>query len=575
MIYKDIINYSKGWNNVSDQTKLETQDSYRGEVGRVLLGEAVDKNDLLYPVLTSLGTVKEWKQCDANVAGYMPGQAIALEDGSDGQRIKALFRGFVKDQDFDYGTRATGTITLSGTVTEGDKIVLGEKLHPYCLMFTAAAGTSSTDKIAATATLTTTGIPVNGETITIDDVVFEVTEGEDIAAGSDFAIDCSAGLTQTVFESAIEAALDQAIAGGRLDISYVAFTGNDCVITLGGYADSYVGLEQNDVATTEDCTNAEFGATTFLGGVPAVNYEMAGTLTIAAAKVLLTAGITWAIANGLDITQADWSTNDLVLTAGDDHKGYKGNNLQMAEVDLAGTLDAGSNLAVSGTAFSGGVEGGILWASEDKGLMTLTRPYTAGVKCQQVGYAVEADKFFFNPNPVENEYKGSSITFPAAAGVTNTGGDTNEAYQWINENGELVTDLFIDITSLKGAGNTARDVIGTAAASYLMKNTVATYGYITRIEMTCLELPAGCGSTVDIDLEAEAAGDIQVDGACSDEVLIASGGWSAGKKVVSDQLIVADRYIYLTEGDTNGDNTAFTAGQFHIRFIANNMTFGR
>ena len=59
MIKNDIVNYSKGF--VTSGKLPGAKDSvYRGEVGRVLLGEAVNKNDLLYPVLSSLGTVSEW-----------------------------------------------------------------------------------------------------------------------------------------------------------------------------------------------------------------------------------------------------------------------------------------------------------------------------------------------------------------------------------------------------------------------------------------------------------------------------------------------------------------------------------
>ena len=564
MIKNDIINFDKGL--VSDGFKKEQV--WRGKVGRVLLGEAVSANDLLYPVLTSLGTVKEWKQANANSAATMPALALALEDGTDAQRIRVLFSGYRKDIDFDYGTLATGTITLSGTVVEGDKIILGDILNPYCLMFTATAGTTALTKIAATATLSTTGIGVNAETFTIGGVVFECSTDGVIESTSDYMVDLQVSTAQGALETAIEEALDQAIADKALDISYVAFTGNDCVITLGGTDDSYVGLEQNLVSSlTGTMSNATFAATTFLGGVPAVNFEMAGTLTIAAAKVLLTAGIVSAIAAGLDISQAAWATNDLVLTAGTtSHKGYKGNNLQMAEVDAAGTLDAGSNLAVGATAFAGGVEGGILYASESKGLMTLTRPTTIAANVQVVGFALEADKFFFNPQPLEAIHP--SITMPTpGAGCTNTG-STNTAKQWVDkESGELITELLVDITDLKGAGNAARDAIGTAAPSYLFQYTVAAFGYVHTVEMTCLELPAGCGTTVDIDLEAEYTADKQLDGACSDEVLCASGGWAVGKKVSTAVDVVADRYIYFTEGDTNGDGTVFTAGQFKIRLI--------
>jgi len=570
MIKNDVINFDKGL--VS--SGFDKEQVWRGEVGRVLLGEAVNANDLLYPVLTSLGTVKEWKQANANSAATMPARAMALGDGSDKQRIHVLFRGYRKDVDFNYGTLATGTIALSGTVVEGDKIILGDKLKPYCLMFTAAVGTSAKTKIAATTTLSTTGIGVDGEIFTIDDVVFECSTDGTIETTSDYMIDLQTSTAQGTFETAIEDALDSAIADGRLDISYVAFTGNDCVITLGGYKDSYVGLEQNDVVTTEDATNAAFTSTTFLGGVPAVDFEMAGTLTIAAAKILLTAGIVSAIAAGLDITQAAWATDDLVLTAGTTfHKGYAGNNLQMAEVDLAGTLDAGSNLAVGATAFAGGVEGGDLYKTASKGLMSLVRPDAGGV-IQKVGYAIESDKFFFDPQPVENVYLGSAFDSPAAAGITNTG-TTNQFYQWINAQGQIITDLFIDLTSLIASGNTARDVVGTAAASYLFQYKAANYGHVVRIEMTCIEKPDGGGTCYDLDLEEEVSGTLQTDGACSDTVLIASGGWAVGKQVAAEVTPTADYYMYLTEGDTNGDGSAFTAGQFHIRLIAEPTAFGR
>ena len=147
-------------------------------------------------------------------------------------------------------------------------------------------------------------------------------------------------------------------------------------------------------------------------------------------------------------------------------------------------------------------------------------------------------------------------------------GSTNYARQFIDPNtGDLVTDMFIDLTGNIAAGNTARDAIGTAAASYVFQYTVAAFGYVHTVELTCLELPAGAGTTVDIDLEAEASGAIQKDGACSDEVLCAGGTWAAGKKVVTAVDVVADRYVYFTEGDTNGDDSAFTAGQFLVRFI--------
>ena len=136
------------------------------------------------------------------------------------------------------------------------------------------------------------------------------------------------------------------------------------------------------------------------------------------------------------------------------------------------------------------------------------------------------------------------------------------------ENGHIITEIHIDLTGLKGAGNTARDVLGLdAGASYIGRYVVATYGVVYRIEMMCIEVPAGCGSLTDIDLEAEASGSLIKDGICSDEVLCATGGLAAGQMLVNNvPAIVANRYLYLTEGDTSGDDSVFTAGQYIIRF---------
>lgn len=141
-------------------------------------------------------------------------------------------------------------------------------------------------------------------------------------------------------------------------------------------------------------------------------------------------------------------------------------------------------------------------------------------------------------------------------------------YRWNAPNGDIITEIHVDLTGLKGAGNTARDVLGLdSGASYIGKYVVGTYGVVYRVEMTCLEVPVGCGTLTDLDLEAEASAALILDGICSDEVVIAGADMAAGAQVTNDApSLTADRSFYLTEGDTSGDGTVFTAGQYIIRF---------
>ena len=138
------------------------------------------------------------------------------------------------------------------------------------------------------------------------------------------------------------------------------------------------------------------------------------------------------------------------------------------------------------------------------------------------------------------------------------------------ENGVIVTEIKVDLTGLTAHGATANDVIGIKAAApnaYLIQNTVADMGIIFRTEMSCLELPAGAGSLVDINLVWASSGTLGYSEAGGTTYGINGGTSAAGKTVVEEATLpTADHYAYLTEGTTDGDDSVFTAGQFLIRF---------
>lgn len=148
--------------------------------------------------------------------------------------------------------------------------------------------------------------------------------------------------------------------------------------------------------------------------------------------------------------------------------------------------------------------------------------------------------------------------------------DDTESYpqtrRWI-ENGIIITEIKVDLTGLTGHGSTANDVIGVKTAApdaYLYQQAVATNGVIFKTEMICLELPAG-NSNVDINLVWASGSTLGYTDAGGTTYGINGGTWVAGTTL---QTLTANgtdaHYMYLTEGGTDGDDSAFTAGQFII-----------
>jgi len=136
------------------------------------------------------------------------------------------------------------------------------------------------------------------------------------------------------------------------------------------------------------------------------------------------------------------------------------------------------------------------------------------------------------------------------------------------ENGVIITTIKIDLTGLKVKGDAAKDAIGLGAggAAYIGRYVVATYGVVFKIEIACIELPAGTNTTTDIDLGAEDAANTAYDGAV-DDVVIDTGALVAGETAITNvPALTANDYIYLIEGDTTAAEGTYTAGQYIITF---------
>jgi len=144
-------------------------------------------------------------------------------------------------------------------------------------------------------------------------------------------------------------------------------------------------------------------------------------------------------------------------------------------------------------------------------------------------------------------------------------------WQW-SENGNIITELHVDITGLACVGTAANDVIGLAAggAAYLDRVVTATHGLIYRAEMLCLEVPGEGTATImaDIDLSYDTLATLIYDGATDGPAITSGGSWTVGKLVVVEDcgtVFAANNYLYLGEGDAAATTGVYNAGQFIIR----------
>lgn len=135
-----------------------------------------------------------------------------------------------------------------------------------------------------------------------------------------------------------------------------------------------------------------------------------------------------------------------------------------------------------------------------------------------------------------------------------------KTYRWTDK-GVIITQTKIDLTGLASVA-TANDVIGLAAggAAYIGQNVVAKNGIIFKVELSCLETPAGGDN--DVNVVANASGTLEYDGAGGTTYLSNSGDLLAGQTIQNlVPALTANHYFYLTAG-TGDTAAAYTAGQY-------------
>lgn len=133
-------------------------------------------------------------------------------------------------------------------------------------------------------------------------------------------------------------------------------------------------------------------------------------------------------------------------------------------------------------------------------------------------------------------------------------------YRWI-ENGVIITQTKIDLTGLASVATT-NDVIGLAAggAAYIGRNVVGANGVIFKVELSCLETPAGGDNDVNVVANASA---ILVEGDAGGTTYLSNSGDLLAGQTIQNLLpaLTANDYLYLTAG--TGDTAAtYTAGMY-------------
>ena len=141
-----------------------------------------------------------------------------------------------------------------------------------------------------------------------------------------------------------------------------------------------------------------------------------------------------------------------------------------------------------------------------------------------------------------------------------------EMFRW-TENGSIVTQIRVDLTGLGCKGDVANDVIGlpTGDEAYIYKNVIADGGIPYKMEIACVEVPGEGTATIttDIDLAWNASAVLAYDGGAG-TAEFNTGGFATVGGAHTAISVTANDYLYLVEGDGDGDTGVYDAGQFLI-----------
>lgn len=170
------------------------------------------------------------------------------------------------------------------------------------------SGTTSAG-VKATGVLTSSGVFLDTETVTIGTTVYKFVTA---LSGAKFEvlIGVSAAVSLDNLKSAINASAGAGTTYGTgtpANPHVTATTNTDTAQTVDAY---FVGVYGNDIVTTETCTNIAWGAATLASGA-ATSFLMINTITLAAGPQILSFGEGLEYSAGLYFTEG--GTTDITV----------------------------------------------------------------------------------------------------------------------------------------------------------------------------------------------------------------------------------------------------------------------
>ena len=174
---------------------------------------------------------------------------------------------------------------------------------------------------------------------------------------------------------------------------------------------------------------------------------------------------------------------------------------------------------------------------------------------------------------------GTTNSYSYGAGIISTGTGAAGApkiFQETTNGRDIITSIEIDLTGLANK-NDVGDVIGISGTdgAYFFKNVAAEIGVITKIELTCLELPTAAsnpGLDIDISCESVADGAYDDDGSGYTVQLAAGGDMALGQTFTSANPIAAAAtaadYFYLLTGATHTGDSTYTGGNILVKIYS-------
>lgn len=176
-------------------------------------------------------------------------------------------------------------------------------------------------------------------------------------------------------------------------------------------------------------------------------------------------------------------------------------------------------------------------------------------------------------NVLSGQSGGAALLNGPAAGIT-SGTGTIARTSVNTEGGLIMTRIIVDLTGL-ASSTTDLDIIGVGAnPAFIAQITTAESGTILGGTVTCLEVPAG--GVTDIDVYKATVGTGVFDGAVTSltgqaAVLTSGSAWALGTvRSIGADSIAGNDFLYLTSGAA-GTAATYTAGRLVFTMFGVNV----